>query len=169
MEGGIKNYKSIEAGFRKFCDKEGLPVRLVDDFKMFEKAYKDFKAKKLTKAEGDMIKREGRTFIRTLTDHIQRKQFSGVERSKIRFKHKKKLGEMLLLEGLVFITEDIGAKKKIIKKADIVDGRLKNIKDSDIIEMDDALVKFELPKHLSIKEGLFEDLKKMYGDVEILF
>jgi len=169
LEGGIKNYKSIEAGFRKFCDKEGLPVRLVDDFKMFEKAYKDFKAKKLTKAEGDMIKREGRTFIRTLTDHIQRKQFSGVERSKIRFKHKKKLGEMLLLEGLVFITEDIGAKKKIIKKADIVDGRLKNIKDSDIIEMDDALVKFELPKHLSIKEGLFEDLKKMYGDVEILF
>lgn len=168
LESGMK-YKAIESGFKRFCDKEGLPTKLVDDFKMFDKAYKDFKARKLNKAESDMVKREARTFIRTLSDHIQRKKFFGIERLKIRFKHGKKIGEILLLTGAAFITEDIGAKKKVIKKAKIVDGRLKDIKKSDVSELEDTLIKVEVPKSLSIKETIFEDLRKEFGDnIEIL-
>lgn len=169
LESGMK-YKSLESGFKRFCEKEGLPIKLVDDFKSFEKAYSDFRGKKLAKAESDMVKREARTFIRALLEHTQRKKFLGVERVKIRFKHDKKIGEILLLEGLAFITEDIGSKEKIIKKADVIEGRLKNIKDSNIKELEDTLVKVELPKNPSIKEGVFEDLKKLFGeDIEILF
>jgi hypothetical protein len=168
LDCGMK-YKNIETAFKKFCDKEGLPSKLLDDLKSFDKAYNDYKAKKLTKAESDMIKREARTFIRTLSDHVQRKKFFGVERAKIRFKHGKKVGELLLLSGVAFITEDIGAKKKVIKKAEVVKGRLKKITKSDITELEDTLVKVEIPKSLSINEGIFEDLKKAYDEkIEIL-
>jgi uncharacterized protein (UPF0332 family) len=168
LENGIK-YKTLASGFKRFCEKEGLPIKLVDDFEAINKAYKDFKAKKLTKAESDMIKREARTFIRTLSDYLQRKRFIGIERLKIRFRHDKKIGEILLLRDVAFITEDIGAKKKVIKKADIREGRLKTIRESNSAEMEDALVKTEIPKQLAIRESVFEDLKKLFGEeIEIL-
>jgi len=121
-ETGIK-YTTSELGFRKFCMKEGLPEKLADDFKSFNKSYEEFKNKKLTKAESDAVKREARTFIRVLEDHIQRKKFLGVERAKVRFKHGNKMGEILLLKDVAFIVEDVAAKEKDIKKATIVNGR----------------------------------------------
>lgn len=162
--------KSIELGFRKYCQKEGLPIRLVDDLKTFLKSYKDFKAKKLAKAESDKAKREARTFIRVIEDHVMRKRFLGVERAKIKFKYGSRVGEILLLENVAFITKDIKAKEKKILKASLVKGRLKNPKESDQLEVDKALIGKDLPKVLSVKEGLFEDLKKLIGkDIEIVF
>ncbi|MBS3172106.1 hypothetical protein J4438_00815 [Candidatus Woesearchaeota archaeon] len=161
---------NLEVGFRKFCLKEGLPEKLADDFKFFNKSYNDFKTKKLTKAESDAVKREARTFVRVLEDHIQRKKFLGVERAKIRFKHGNKMGEILLLNGVAFIVENVAAKEKDIKKATIVNGRLKDVKKSDIIEMDKYLIDTEIPKVLSVKESLFDDLKKIVGkEIEIIF
>nr|MBA4405054.1 hypothetical protein [Nanoarchaeum sp.] len=168
-ESGVK-YATSELGFRKFCMKEGLPEKLADDFKSFNKSYEEFKNKKLTKAESDAVKREARTFIRVLEDHTQRKKFLGVERAKVRFKHGNKMGEILLLKDVAFIVEDVAAKEKDIKKATIVNGRLKDVKKSDIIEMDKVLIDTEIPKILSVKESLFEDLKKIVGkDIEIIF
>jgi len=162
---------NLELGFKKYCTKEGIPEKLSDDFKSFNKIYKDFKAKKITKAESDKAKREIRTFMRILEDIIQRKRFLGVERAKIKFKYGSKSGEILLLNEVAFIVKDVGAKtKKIIKVEIDKKGHLINAKDSDLIEMDKVLVNTEIPKVLSVKETLFEDLKKIIGkDIEIVF
>ena len=161
---------NIELNFKKYCQKEGIPVRLASDLKDFLKAYKDFKAKKLEKAEADRAKREARTFVRIIEDHVLRKKFLGVERAKIKFKHGTKMGEILLLDKVAFVVEDIKAKEKKILKGDVVAGRLKKVVKSDVLEMDKALVNNDIPKILSVKEGLFEDLKKLFGkDIEIMF
>ncbi len=167
-ESGIK-YTNIETGFKKYCEKEGLPLKLATDLKSFLKAYKDFKSKKLVKAESDKTKREARTFIRVLEDHVLRKRFLGIERAKIRFKYGKKTGEMLILKDFAFIVKDVSAKEKKIVKAEIKDGKLVNVMDSDAIEMDKALVDVEVPKDLSVKESIFKDLKGIIGkEIEIL-
>jgi len=171
LDAGLKT-TSLELGFKKYCQKENLPVKLGDDLKEFLKAYKDFKAKKLTKPEADKVKREARTFIRVLEDHILRKKFLGVERAKIKFRYTPdKMGEVLLLDGVAFITKDIRAKDKKIWKADLnKKGRLADIKESDVLEMDRILMEKEIPKILSVNEGLFEDLRKLIGkDIEIVF
>jgi uncharacterized protein (UPF0332 family) len=163
---------NVELGFKKYCDKEGLPVKLVSDLKTFTKAYKDFKAKKLSKAESDVVKREVRTFLRIIEDHMQRKRFLGVERAKIKFKHgKDKIGEILLLKDVAFIVKNLNAKQKEIIKVQIdKKGRLKNPTKTDVLEMDKVLVDTEIPKSLSVKEGIFEDLKEIMGkDIEIIF
>lgn len=170
VDSNIKS-PNLELGFKKYCMKEGIPEKLVDDFKLFNKSYKDFKAKKLSKAESDKIKREVRTFMRVLEDHIQRKKFMGVERAKVRFKHGDKFGEILLLKDVAFIIKDVSAKAKKIVRVDInKNGHLVNVKNSDLIEMDKVLVNTEIPKVLSVKETLFEDLKKIIGkNIEIVF
>ena len=170
VDSGIKS-TSLELGFKKYCMKEGIPEKLVSELKSFNKSYKDFKAKKLTKAESDKIKREVRTFMRVLEDHIQRKKFMGVERAKVKFKHGGKFGEILLLKDVAFIVKDVQAKAKKIVKVDInKKGHLVNVQNSDLIEMDKVLVNTEIPKVLSVKEILFEDLKKIIGkNIEIVF
>ena len=163
--------KNLEIGFKKYCQKEGLPVRVAEDLKVFFKYYKDFKAKKLTKPESDKAKREARMFIRVLEDHLLRKRFLGVERAKVKFKYGTKVGEILLLEDVAFITKDVKAKEKKILKATIdKKGILKDIKDSDVLAMDKELTSRQLPKVLSVKEGIFEGLKELFGkDIEIIF
>jgi uncharacterized protein (UPF0332 family) len=162
---------NLEFGFKKYCAKEGIPEKLSNDFKTFNKVYKDFKAKKITKAEIEKTKREIRTFMRVLEDLIQRKRFLGVERAKVKFKYGSKSGEILLLDKLAFIVKDVNAKSKKIIKVEINNkGHLINAKNSDLIEMDKVLINTEIPKVLSVKENLFEDLKKIIGkNIEIVF
>jgi uncharacterized protein (UPF0332 family) len=164
---GIK-YTKIEQGFKKFCQKENLPESLANDLKSFMKAHQDFKAKKLIKAESDKIKREIRTFLRILIDHGQRKKFLGVERAKLRFKLKDKMGEILMLKDQAFIIKDLKEKDKI-QKAKIEKGRLKKVEDSSRDELDKTLVDVEVPQSISLTPELFEDLKKIIGkNIELL-
>lgn len=164
---GIK-YTKLELGFKKFCQKENLPETLVNNLKSFVNANKDFKAKKLIKAESDKIKREIRTFLRAVVEHSQRKKFLGVERAKLKFKNKDKFGEVLLLKDQAFIIKDLKQKDKI-KKAVIEKGRLKEVKDSTRDELDKTLLDVEVPQSISLTPGLFEDLKKIVGkDIELL-
>ena len=161
-------FTKLELGFKKYCQKENLPETLVDNLKTFVKAEKDFKAKKLIKAESDKIKREIRTFIRAVVEHSQRKKFLGVERAKLKFKNKDKVGEVLLLKDQAFIIKDLKQKDKI-KKATIEKGRLKDVKDSSRDELDKTLVDVEVPQSINLTPGLFEDLKKIVGkDIELL-
>jgi len=76
-----------------------------------------------------------------------------------------------LLGEIAFIVKDVGAKSKKIIKVEIdKNGHLINATDSDLIEMDKILVNTEIPKVLSVKETLFEDLKKIIGkNIEIVF
>ncbi len=161
-------FTKLELGFKKFCQKENLPETLADNLKSFINANKDFKAKKLIKAESDKIKREIRTFLRTVVEHSQRKKFLGVERAKLKFKNKDKIGEVLLLKDQVFIIKDLKQKDKI-KTAILEKGRLKEVKNSTRDELDKTLLDVEVPQSISLTPGLFEDLKKIVGkDIELL-
>jgi uncharacterized protein (UPF0332 family) len=164
---GIK-YTKLELGFKKYCAKESLPESLVENLKSFTKAFNDFKAKKLIKAESDKIRREVRTFIRVIVEHEQRKKFLGVERAKLKFKHSGKVGEILLLKDKAFIIKDLKQKDKI-EKVDLVKGRLKNSTKSTQDEYDKALVDTEVQQVINLNSNLFEDLKKLVGkDIELL-
>ncbi len=76
-----------------------------------------------------------------------------------------------MLKDVAFITKNLGAKKKDIIKVEIdKKGKLKNPVKTDALEMDKVLVTTEIPKVLSVKEGIFEDLKEIIGgDIEIVF
>ena len=162
------SFKKLELGFKKFVEKENLPESLSDSLKYFNKSYTDFKAKKLIKAESDKVKREVRTFIRTVTEHVQRKKFFGIERAKIKFKHAGKVGELLMLTDQIFIIKDLKQKDKI-QKADIIKGKLTDLKDSNRDELDKTLIDVEVPQSISLTTTLFEDLKKIIGkDIELL-
>ncbi|MEK6946418.1 MAG: hypothetical protein AABX32_02325, partial [Nanoarchaeota archaeon] len=65
---------------------------------------------------------------------------------------------------------DLDSEEKEITKAKLnPDGRLGTLEKSSLEEMEKALVDFKSPGKSSIKESIFEDLKKVFGkDVEIL-
>ena len=115
-----------------------------------------------------MINKEARNYIKTLFEFIQRSRGLELERAKVRFKYgHNKYGEILLLDKVAFIIGDL-EKKDDVNIANIVNGSLKNIRKSSIEEMEKELSNIKIPARAFIKEPLFEDLKKLYGnDVEV--
>ena len=101
---------------------------------------------------------------------MQRKRSRELERLKIRVKHGDKFGEVILLNNEAYITYDIDSEEKEISKAGInADGSLSTIEKSSLEELEKAIAKVEVPQKTSIKEPIFEDLKRIFGkDVEIL-
>jgi len=160
----------LEVTFKKYCEKYGLTPRLVQTLKDLEKAKKDFLEKKLSKVEQDKVRREARTYVRLLAEHLQRKKHYEYEKATIRFKYGKKLGEMMILDNTAYLTLDISEKEREIKKAQISKtGSLGKIEKSSEEELKEKMKTTKVPYQLYIKEKLFEDLKKLLGeDVEIL-
>ena len=62
------------------------------------------------------------------------------------------------------------AKEKEIQKASLnSDGSLTNIKKSSLEELEKHIKEIKMPKHVFIKEKIFEDLKKLFGkNIEIM-
>jgi len=147
-----------------------IPEKYLRMLKEIEKAKKDYDAKKLTKADVHNVQRDSRELLRFLVEYIQRKRGLELEKTKIRVKHGKKFGEVVLLGKKAFIIHDIDNEEKEISKADITpEGSLTNIQPSSLEEYEKALTGVEMPERVFIKEPIFEDLKKLFGrDVEIL-
>jgi hypothetical protein len=166
---GIKS-KSLTVAFKKYCEKNNLPDRLVITLREIIKAKRDLQEKRLVKAEADKLRREARIFIRILVEHLQRKRSLELQRVTIRFKHGGQFGEIILLGNAAFITTDIEAKEKEIQKADIKsDGSLGTVKKSSLEELEKYLNKTKIPANVFIKEKIFEDLRNLFGkDIEIL-
>lgn len=147
-----------------------IPQKYLRILKEIEKAKKDYDAKKLTKAEVHNVNKNSRELLRFLVEYIQRKRGVEFEKTRIRVKHGKKFGEVVLLGKTAFIIHDIDNEDKDISKADITsEGSLKNIKGSSLEEYEKELTGVEMPERVFIKEPIFEDLKSIFGkDVEIL-
>lgn len=170
-EGGIKFTDStLEKNLLLYLKKNNLPERLAIILKDIKKAKKDYEEKKLSKAEAEKIKKEARTFIRILAEYLQRKNVFEFERSKIRFKHGEKIGEILIFDKIAFITDDINKKEKKIMKATINNaGGLGEVYDSNIQDLEESIKKDKKPNKLLLKEKIFEDLRKIFGkNIEIL-
>ena len=139
------------------------------------KAKKDYDAKKLTRAEIERVKKDSNEFATALLEYVQRKRGRELEKAKFRVKYGSKFGEVTLLKSDVFILKDIDAQQKVVSRARITeDGGLAAITESTVDEMENAAASQAAATHpvaprTAIKEKLFEDLKKIFGnDVEIL-
>ena len=113
---------------------------------------------------------ESSVLIKFLVEYIQRKRVRDLERVKIRVKHGDKFGEVILLGNEAYINYDLDAEEKEITKARINDdGSLSQIDKSSLEDMEKSLANVQFPQKTSIKERMFEDLKKIFGkDMEIM-
>jgi len=165
---GIK-VKDIEKDFEEYAKKSNISEKFVTTLKEIIKAQKEYKARKLRKAEAEKIKREARTFIRLMIDHLQQKKSYEIEKLKVHFRYGKKFGEALILNKEVFIIKDLEAKDKQVMKAELKeDCSFGNIKKITMAELEEALGKITVTEKTFVKERFFEDLKRMIGsEIEI--
>lgn len=159
----------IEKQFLKIIEKENIPITYEKIFAKILKAKKDFEEGKLTKYEINQIKKEAYTFIKFLTEFIQRKRIHTLERSKVRFKYATKsgdkFGELIFSDKFVFLIKDLGERDKIEKGKIQKDGSIFDVVKSSIEELEKE--KQTIPYFITDKT--INSLKKIIGsDVEIL-
>ena len=154
----------------KLVSEGKMPSKFLRTIQDLMKAKKDYDEKKLSKVEIEKVHQDAGALIKFLVEHMQRKRGRDIERLKIRVKHGNKFGEIILLGDEAYIIHDIDNEEKEISKAKInPDGSLAVIEKSSFEELEKALAKIETPQKTSIKEPIFEDLKRVFGkDVEIL-
>ncbi|MBI2659504.1 hypothetical protein HYX05_05395, partial [Candidatus Woesearchaeota archaeon] len=154
----------------KLVSEGKMPSKFLRTIQELMKAKKDYDEKKLSKVEIEKVHQDAGALIKFLVEHMQRKRGRDIERLKIRVKHGNKFGEVILLGNEAYIIHDIDNEEKEISKAKInSDGSLAVIEKSSFEELEKALAKIETPQKTSIKEPIFEDLKRVFGkDVEIL-
>lgn len=163
--------KNIEKLFKEHLIVKGvLPQHFERIFKQIIKGKKDFDAGKLTKQEVISIVKDSKELSKVLVDHIQRKRGREIERARVKVKYGETFGEVVLLGDKAYIVQDLDSEEKRITKANInKKGGLKEVKDISYDEFEDALVNAQIPPRVFLKNALFEDLKKIFGDdVEIL-
>jgi hypothetical protein len=172
MEGveKVKDTDMIQIFEDEIIHKGLIPEKYLRMLKEIEKAKKDYDAKKLTKAEVQNTQKDSRELLRFMVEYIQRKRGIELEKTRIRVKHGKKFGEIVLLGKKAFIIHDIDNEDKDISKAELTpEGSLTNIQESSLEEYEKELTGIEMPERVFIKEPIFEDLKSIFGkDVEIL-
>ena len=164
------NINKIDSIFKEnLVDKGLVPEKLLRTLKSVIEVRKDYQKGKLSKQEVEKTKREARIFIKAMTELIQRKKSSELDRSRIRFKYSDKFGEVYLFKDKAFIIEDI-EKKDVINTANISkNGSLTDLKQSSFEEFEKYIAKAEIPNNVFVKEKLFESLKELYGKgVEIM-
>jgi uncharacterized protein (UPF0332 family)/predicted nucleotidyltransferase len=146
-----------------------VPNKYLRILKTVIKAKKDYDNNKLTPTEVNKVNRKGNELVKFLVEYMQRKRGRELDRAKIRVKHGKKYGEVILLDEDAFIIYDIDKKEEISKAKIDKKGRIKNAKESSLEEMEKKIAKVDLPGKVFIKESIFEDLKEFFGkDVEFL-
>jgi len=166
----IKESEMLRLVEDKLVSEGKMPSKFFRTVQDIMKAKKDYDEKKLSKVEVEKIHSEAGSLIKFLVEYMQRKRGRELERLKIRVKHGNKFGEVILFGDEAYITYDIDSQEKEISKAKIKEnGSLSSLEKSSLAELEKALVKVESPQKTSIKEPIFEDLKKVFGkDFEIL-
>lgn len=147
-----------------------VPARFLKDVKDVFEAKGKFSVGKLDKTDIEQVRKSSGSLIRALVEFIQRSRGRELERAKIRVKHGKKFGEILLMDKVAFVIENLDAKPLVYKMAKInEDGSLGPLADSSIEEFEKHLAKAKFPKRVFIKDTIFEDIKNIFGrDVEVL-
>ncbi|MBI2654960.1 nucleotidyltransferase domain-containing protein [Candidatus Woesearchaeota archaeon] len=154
----------------KLVSEGKVPSKFLRILQEVMKAKKDYDEKKLSKVEIEKLHHESAELIKFLVEYIQRKRVRDLERVKIRLKHGSKFGEVILLGNEAYITYDLDAEEKEITRAKINDdGSLGQMEKSSLEDLEKSISSTQFPQKNSIKERMFEDLKKIFGkDVEIL-
>ncbi|MBT4351133.1 hypothetical protein HOD20_01265, partial [archaeon] len=155
---------------KELIDTGKVPHKFLRMIKDIVKSKKDYDNGKLTKTDITNVKKDSKDLHKSLVEYIQRKRGKEIEKAKIRVKHGKRFGEVLLLGKVAFITHDLDADEKEISKAKInADGSLENIQESNNEELEKALVEEAIPNRVFVKQPIFENLREIFGkDVEVM-
>lgn len=170
---GVNKVSDVEL-IRTFEDelisKSKIPAKFLRVLNEIVKAKNNYDEGKLTKAEVDRVRKDSGMLNKFLIEYVQRKRGKELERAKIRVKHGKRFGEVLLISDDVFIIHDVDNKEKEISKGKLSEsGSITGIHRSSAEELEKVLANVEIPPRVFIKEKIFEDFKKIFGkDVEIL-
>ena len=165
-----KDNELIHFAEDKLVTEGKMPSKFFRTLQEIMKAKKDYDEKKLSKVEIEKLHLESGSLIKFLVEHMQRKRSRELASLRIRVKHGSKFGEVVLLGGNAYIIHDIDNEDKELSKAKLNDdGSLGPIEKSSLEELEKALAGIQNPQRVSIKEPIFEDLKKVFGkDVEII-
>ena len=146
-----------------------VPAKFLRTLHDLIKAKADYDTGKLTKTEVDKTRKDSNEFMRFLIDYMHRKRAQEFERAKLRVKHGQKYGEVTMLGNTAFIVRDMDAAEKVMEKAPInPDGSLGNTGPCTPEEFEQALAKI-VPVKVTLREPLFESLKRFFGkDYEVL-
>ncbi len=147
-----------------------IPAKFLRTLHALIKAKADYDSGKLSKTEVEKVRKDSGEFIRFLIDHLHRKKAHELERAKLRVKHGQKYGEITMLGNTAFIVRDMDAPERVMEKAPInSDGSLGNTGPCTPEDFEHALAKL-VPVKITLKEPLFESLKRFFGkDYEVLF
>lgn len=151
-------------------EKGHAPQKLVRMIEAVIKAKADHDKGTLHKAEIEKIRLQSQELIRSLIEYVQRKRGIDLERMKIKVKYGNKFGEVIMLDKKAYVVHDIDAEQKQYSKAMInTNGGLTQLTTSNAEELEKDLVKVTIPQRAFIKDQIFVDLKKIFGnDVEVL-
>jgi predicted nucleotidyltransferase/uncharacterized protein (UPF0332 family) len=146
-----------------------IPAKFLRTLHDLIKAKADYDNGKLSKSEVDKVQKDSGELIRFLIDHMHRKKAHELERARVRVKHGQKYGEITLLGNTAFIVRDLDSADRVMEKAPVnADGSLGNTGPCTPEEYEQALAKM-VPVRVTLKEPLFESLKRFFGkDYEVL-
>ena len=161
---------NLESGLKTLVDNGEIPLRYLKVFKEIEKAKKEYEKDKLSKHEIIKVNKDGRLFIRELSDYMQRKRGSSLNRATIKVKYDDKFGDVVVLENKVFVIKDASKKSDIREYKLKANGEFGESKKSSVEEMEDEINKKKIPRNIMIKEKTFESLKNVFGNkVEVVY
>ena len=165
----VKDSEILKMFDEELVAKGRIPAKFSRVLNDIIKAKKDYDANKLTKAEVEKVKKDSGSLIRTIVEYMQRKRGKELQKTRIRVKYGEKQGEVILLGDTAYITRDLDQEEREIVKAKIkADGSLGPIQESSLEDMEQDLANIRIPERVFIKERIFEDLRKYFGeDVEV--
>lgn len=165
------NSENLSAQFKKkLVDTGKLTSTELDQLKETIKLKKDLEKGKHTKAETINTTKNSRVLMRTMVEQIQRLRSREMEKARIRVKYGNKYGEVLVLKDKIFIIRDIDKPDEEIQSAKMHStGKLENIKESNLQELEAEITKAEIPERKYLKPEFFDELRSIFGkNVELL-
>ncbi|MBS3133938.1 hypothetical protein J4214_01780 [Candidatus Woesearchaeota archaeon] len=161
----IENNENIESELKKLSEKGEIPIKYYEIFKRVN----NLKKQKLSKIEGEKIKREAREYIKVMMELVQRRQNFNLEGAKLRIKYAgNKLGEIYLFKDSIYIIKDISDKENI-ESGKLIDGTILDLKKSSLKELEEHAIKNPDHKRVTINNLLYNNMRDLFGpDLEII-
>jgi len=159
--------ETLKQKFKKeLIDKGQISPRMEGILNEIIEAKRKYKQKKLAKHDLDAVRRNAYDLASALSEYAQRKELIELEKRKIVLAYNSdkeiKKAELFIFRGEAFLVPDIS--KDEIKKIDS-EGK---IAESDKSELAKALKIYDHKAEMKITPKMFEALKKLLGEFEII-
>jgi predicted nucleotidyltransferase/DNA-binding FrmR family transcriptional regulator len=157
--------------FEKHLVKRGkLPHTLLKPLQTVIEAKAAYDKGTISKTQVEEMRKAASDLLRAVMDYVQRTRGRELERAKVRVKYGNKFGEVILLEGQVFIVHDLDEEPKRISKAKLMaDGNMGMLEDVGLEQYEKALATAIIPPRVFVNEKLFERLHDIFGkNIEVM-